>query len=129
MEEFADLLKEIQVVESGSDDNRPLSPLSFMSKKKSPHKKSSQSLNSLTGQLLENQQLSFQLASEVRTLRQQLSDEKQAKRLLTANNVNLEGQIHKLEQKQVSLEQLLRMSDNKRNEMQTKYEEEVTGLM
>lgn len=119
MEEFADFLRELQSDTSDSNDNR-------VNGKKS--KKSRKTNDNLTSQFLENQQLSFQLASDVRSLRQQLADEKQSKRLLATNNVNLEAQMQKLEQKQVTLEQALRISENRRMELQSKYEEEVCIL-
>ncbi len=113
MEEFADFLRELQSDTSDSNDNR-------VNGKKS--KKSRKTNDNITSQFLENQQLSFQLASDVRSLRQQLADEKQS------NNVNLEAQMQKLEQKQVTLEQALRISENRRMELQSKYEEEVCIL-
>lgn len=117
MEEFADFLRELQSDTSDSNDNRA-------NGKKNSRKKSKKANDNLTSQFLENQQLSFQLASDVRSLRQQLADEKQSKRLLATNNVNLEAQMQKLEQKQVTLEQALRISENRRIELQSKYEEE-----
>lgn len=130
MEEFADLLREIEDYNSDSNqDSHTKSPTTTDAKKKH-HRSSKKSSSSkveggLSAKLLENQQLSFQLAADVRSLRQQLDSEKQAKRLLATTNVNLEAQLQKIEQKTVALEQALRISENRRFELQAKYDDEV----
>lgn len=75
--------------------------------------------------LLENQQLGFKLAEENRTLRHLLQDERQAKRLLSVTNANLESQLRKAEQRVHTLEQSLRIAENRRIEIVDKYENEV----
>ena len=81
----------------------------------------------MSTELLENQQLSFQLASDVRSLRQQLADEKQSKRLLAATNASLESQLSKMEQKHAAMEQALRLSEQKRFELQRQLDAEVSA--
>lgn len=119
MEEFADLLREIQ--SDSEEDNRR----DDLSSKKTRSSKKSTSSSGITAQLVENQQLSFQLANEVRSLRQQLADEKQSKRLLAASNANLEAQLQKIEKQQVALDHTLRVSETRRVELQNKLEDEV----
>jgi superfamily II DNA helicase RecQ len=123
MEEFADLLREIQ---SGSDDEHN-SGKGKRSKKHSKKAAVSPAGDRMSTELLENQQLSFQLASDVRSLRQQLADEKQSKRLLAATNASLESQLSKMEQKHAAMEQALRLSEQKRFELQRQLDAEVSA--
>jgi hypothetical protein len=86
---------------------------------------SSQEMNDFSNKLLENQQIGFKLANEIRLLREQLLKEKQEKRILLITNQNLQEQLtvaehrmEKLEKKEISSSQkLLSVEDSINDEV------------
>jgi hypothetical protein len=86
---------------------------------------SSQQMNDFSNKLLENQQIGFKLANEIRLLREQLLKEKQEKRILLITNQNLQEQLtvaehrmEKLEKKEISSSQkLLSVEDSINDEV------------
>jgi hypothetical protein len=86
---------------------------------------STQEMNEFSNKLLENQQIGFKLANEIRLLREQLLKEKQEKRILLITNQNLQEQLtiaehrmEKLEKKEISSSQkLLSVEDSINDEV------------
>jgi uncharacterized coiled-coil protein SlyX len=61
-------------------------------------------INEFSHRLLENQQIGFKLAEEVRRLREELLKEKQEKRILLVSNQNLQAQLNLMEERMKKVE-------------------------
>lgn len=79
----------------------------------------------MTAKAIENQQLGFKLAGEIRRLRESLNYEKQQRRLLLVNHQSLEEQLHRFEGQNQKLEHALRLTDDQRKKLQRSLEDEV----
>lgn len=82
---------------------------------------------SISADLVENQQLGYRLVAQVRTLKEDLRQEKQSKRLLAVTNATLESQLRKAEQRIASLDQALASSERRRVEVENEREHEVNN--
>lgn len=80
----------------------------------------------MTAKAIENQQLGFKLANEIRRLREDLNHEKQQRRLLHVTNQSLEEQLYRCEDQNQKLEQALRLTDDQRKKLQRSLEDEVS---
>ena len=82
-------------------------------------------LTDFSTKLLENQQIGFKLAEEIRLLREELLREKQEKRILIVTNKNLQEQLHLAEERMKKLESNEMMSSKKVMTLERSIEDEL----
>jgi uncharacterized coiled-coil protein SlyX len=82
-------------------------------------------INEFSHRVLENQQIGFKLAEEVRRLREELLKEKQEKRILLVSNQNLQAQLNLMDERMKKMELSELTTSTKLLTMEKDFEEAV----